>query len=52
LERHAPLELAERLVDQREPFYRRLVENEVSQQRFLNGWVNRVKKLKTASGIV
>jgi len=42
---------AERLVDQRVPFYRRLVENDVSQARFLEGWLNRVEKLKTASGI-
>ena len=51
LERQAPLALAERLVTQRQPFYRRLAENEVSQVRFLDGWSNRVEKLKTASGI-
>ena len=43
--------IAERLVEQREPFYRRLTSNEASQQRFLEGWLNRVENLKTASGI-
>jgi lysozyme family protein len=52
LEKHAPIELAERLVDQREPFYRRLAENEPLQARFLDGWLNRVEHLREASGIV
>jgi lysozyme family protein len=52
LEKHAPMELAEWLVDQREPFYRRLAANEPSQVRFLNGWLNRVEHLRAASGIV
>jgi lysozyme family protein len=51
LEKHAPVELAERLVDQRDPFYRRLAENEVSQARFLTGWLNRVENLRLATGI-
>ena len=42
--------LAERLVEQREPFYRRLVENEVSQQRFLEGWLSCVVVLRKAVG--
>ena len=51
IEKDPPCAVAERLVEQREPFYRRLAENEVSQQRFLEGWLNRVEKLKTASGL-
>jgi len=51
IEKESPCTLAERLVAQRAPFYRRLAENEVSQVRFLGGWLNRVEKLKTASGI-
>jgi len=51
IESEAPRVLAERLVAQREPFYRRLAANEEPQQRFLGGWLNRVENLKTASGI-
>jgi hypothetical protein len=35
----------------RKPLFRRLAENEVSQQRFLEGWLEREEKLKTASGL-
>ena len=51
LERETPLALAERLVRRREPFYRRLAEADPTQNRFLQGWLTRVEKLKTASGI-
>jgi lysozyme family protein len=51
LEKHAPVALAERLLLRREPFYRRLAQVDPSQKRFLQGWLNRVEKLKTASGI-
>ena len=39
------------LVCRREPFYRRLAEADPTQNRFLQGWLNRVEKLKTTSGI-
>jgi len=48
LEKEPPCAVAERLVEQREPFYRRLVENEVSQARFLSGWLSRVVVLRKA----
>jgi lysozyme family protein len=51
LRRDTPLCVAEKLVKQREPFYRTLVERNRSQQVFLQGWLNRVDKLKTAAGI-
>ena len=51
LTREAPLAVAERLLLRREPFYRRLVQVDPSQKRFLQGWLNRVEKLKTTSGI-
>jgi lysozyme family protein len=51
LEKHAPLALAERLVSKREPFYRRLVQVDPSRKRFLQGWLHRAEKLKTASRI-
>ena len=51
LRRDTPLGVAERLVEQREPFYRALVERNSSQRVFLKGWLNRVQKLETASGI-
>jgi lysozyme family protein len=51
LTRETPLAVAERLLLRREPFYRRLVQVDPSQKRFLQGWLNRVEKLKTASGI-
>jgi lysozyme family protein len=51
LEKHAPVALAERLLRRREPFYKRLAVVDPSQERFLQGWLNRVEKLKTASGI-
>ncbi len=51
LTRETPLAVAERLLLRREPFYRRLVQVDPSQKRFLQGWLNRVEKLKTTSGI-
>jgi hypothetical protein len=33
------------------PFYEALVERNRSQRVFLKGWLNRVQKLETASGI-
>jgi lysozyme family protein len=50
LNKLSPMGLAERLVSRREPFYRRLAQTDPSQKRFLQGWLNRVEKLKTASG--
>jgi hypothetical protein len=43
--------VAERLVSRREPFYRRLAVVDPTQNYFLQGWLNRVEKLKTASVI-
>jgi lysozyme family protein len=51
LRRDTPLRVAERLVEQRVPFYEALVERDSSQRVFLKGWLNRVQKLETASGI-
>jgi lysozyme family protein len=51
LTRETPLAVAERLLRRREPLYRRLVQVDPSQKRFLQGWLNRVEKLKTTSGI-
>jgi len=51
LTRETPLAVAERLLLRREPFYRRLAQVDPSQTRFLQGWLNRVAKLKTASGV-
>jgi lysozyme family protein len=51
LTRETPLAVAERLLLRRGPFYRRLVQVDPSQKRFLQGWLSRVEKLKTTSGI-
>ena len=51
LERETPLAVAKRLLRRREPFYRRLAEADPTQNRFLQGWLNRVENLKVASGI-
>jgi lysozyme family protein len=51
LTRETPLAVAERLLLRREPFYRRLAAVDPSQKRFLQGWLNRVEKLKATSGI-
>ena len=48
LTRETPLAVAERLLLKREPFYRRLVQVDPSQKRFLQGWLNRVSSLKKA----
>jgi lysozyme family protein len=48
LERETPLAVAERLVRRREPFYRRLAQVDPTQNRFLQGWLNRVSFLKKA----
>lgn len=41
-----PAEIIERFSEIKAEFYHQIVENDASQQRFLNGWLNRVASVK------
>jgi len=51
LNRDQQLELAAKIINQREDRFRQLVAKDPSQQRFLNGWLNRLQQLSTALGL-
>ena len=42
--------LASELIQQRVLFYHRIVENDSSQRKFLNGWLNRMSRLEIIMG--
>jgi lysozyme family protein len=46
MEQWQPLQLAETILDLRERQYRNYAKNDLSQQRWLHGWLNRVNSLR------
>lgn len=43
-----PLDLTNKILDQREAFFKRIVEKDPSQVKFLKGWLNRISHLRHA----